>query len=130
MAGNSENGRALPLTKGYAGRRSLLEVLGAMGADRLQSPVPRTSETVHVVTQLSQSTAVNCAMCHGYNGDEQSVIAEEFAQAGGVPSADFRAARAYSQDWLAPLGTEHSSSSLPALAARSMVSARTTYGHD
>ncbi len=41
-----------------------------------------------------QVFAVNCAPCHGRNGDGQSVVAEHFKARGFVPPVDFRDTRA------------------------------------
>jgi len=62
-------------------------------ASTLTNPVPRAQG----LERGQQVFAVNCAPCHGRNGDGQSVVAEHFKARGFVPPVDFRAQRAQSR---------------------------------
>jgi mono/diheme cytochrome c family protein len=55
-------------------------------AGRLQNPVARGPESLEQARRIYR---VNCAMCHGPNGDGQSIIAGYFRAAGVVPPVDF-----------------------------------------
>lgn len=55
------------------------------------NPVPRDAQTSRRVGPLYTH---NCAMCHGVNGDGQSVVATHFRSNNRVPPVDFRGPRA------------------------------------
>jgi mono/diheme cytochrome c family protein len=59
-------------------------------AGGLQNRVPRDDQTLERARRVY---AVNCAACHGRNGDGQSVVADHFARANFVPPVDFASPR-------------------------------------